>query len=222
MTPQTRTNYIFGYGSLIDRASRISTTPQAWAAYPVIVEGIARGWWSRGTPIGFSTCFLAAIGATGGRCNGVIYPVSPTELEQTDAREAIYERIRIDPAKIIFLDGRRSLPDDVAVWYYSLPSGTSLADNRPSAKYPIVQSYVDICLNGCFDLETLYPLAQEQGFARMFVAETRDWSRYWVNDRPHPRRPFATVPRALQIDALLNDVLPDVFPHIQIHPTNWT
>jgi hypothetical protein len=56
----------------------------------------------------------------------------------------------------------------------------------------------------------------------MFVQETRDWSAFWVNDRVHPRRAFATVPRAFQIDALLSELLPDLFEHIQIEPAKWS
>ncbi len=214
-------NFIFGYGSLIERASRTSTTPSAWAAYPVIVEGVARGWWGTGAQVGFSTCFLSAIIDPKGRCNGVVYPVTTAELEQTDRREWFYERTALDTHAITFLDGRRSPPEDAKIWVYALKEGSPTQDHRPSAKFPIVQSYVDVCLNGCFEMETLYPLAKEADYARMFVQETRDWGTYWINDRIYPRRSFNMTPRASQIDALLNELLPDLFAKIQLEPAQW-
>lgn len=48
-------NYIFGYGSLIEDASRRSTTPAARNAWPVRVLGITRGWWARGAATGLTT-----------------------------------------------------------------------------------------------------------------------------------------------------------------------
>lgn len=219
---RTRQHYIFGYGSLMDRASRTATTPQAWAAYPVIVQDIARGWWIYGTPIGAKGCFLSAMATPGARCNGVIYPVSDVELAQTDQREVTYDRVPIKPENITFLDGRRALPDGADVWFYSLPQGASVEHSRATAQYPIVQSYVDTCLNGCLELEMLYPLAQDQQFARMFITETRDWSRHWVNDRLYPRQPFIAVPRSLQIDTLLHELLPDLYSNIKSERGEWS
>jgi hypothetical protein len=219
--PDAGTNYLFGYGSLIDRASRMATTPRAFAAYPVIVADVARGWWSYGRPIGFSTCFLGAANLAGARCNGVIYSVSDSELEETDRREAIYKRAAINPEQLTFLDGRKTLAHDATVWFYALPDGLTTSAEKPSARYPIVQSYLDLCLNGCLEIEALYPLAEEAGFTRMFINETRDWSPFWVNDRSYPRRPFATISRAGLIDTLLNEALPELFAQIQIEPPTW-
>jgi hypothetical protein len=43
----TRPQYIFGYGSLIERESRIATWPSAELAWPVVIKGIARGWFDQ-------------------------------------------------------------------------------------------------------------------------------------------------------------------------------
>lgn len=218
---QTPMNYVFGYGSLIERASRTTTTPSAWAAYPVIVDGIARGWWGRGGPIGAATCFLSAMRESGSSCNGVIYPVSDLELEAIDRREGLYDRVKIEPERITFLDGRKALASEADVWFYAQPEHLPVTESLASPEYPIVQSYVDICLNGCLEIETLYPLAQDAQFARMFVMATRDWSRYWINDRAQPRRPSAALPRAFQIDTILRELLPEVFTRVQFEPGNW-
>ena len=209
--------YIFGYGSLIDRDSRTRTNPAAVAARPVIVEGIQRGWWVHGAPIGFSTCFLSAKEQADAICNGVLYPVTPAELEALDKRESIYTRTRIESDKIRLLDGMNSLEDGAKVWFYAQDSELQL----PDATFPIVQSYVDICLNGCLEIEALYPLAKEANFAELFIKSTADWSHYWVNDRLYPRRPFIYVPKAFQIDTLLYNLIPEQFNFIQLQPAHW-
>ena len=38
------TNYVFGYGSLLERASRTRTNPDAVGAWPAHVTGYQRGW----------------------------------------------------------------------------------------------------------------------------------------------------------------------------------
>ena len=211
-----RQHYIFGYGSLIDQGSRTWTTPQALIAYPASVHDIARGWWLYGTPIGVKACFLAAKVIPGARCNGVVYPVSETELAQTDQREVTYERMLIIPEQLTLMDGRTALPEDADVWFYSLHEGASVEPSRPTAQFPIAQSYVDICLNGCLEMESLYPLAQEQQFARLFIQETQDWSPHWVNDRSNLLDQAPTDRRRVQIDSLLNELLPDLYSNVKI------
>lgn len=45
--------YIFGYGSLLDTASRTRTTPTAVDAYPAVLSGYKRGWFTRRKAHGF-------------------------------------------------------------------------------------------------------------------------------------------------------------------------
>lgn len=214
-------HYVFGYGSLIERESRTRTTPHAEHAPPVIVRGVQRGWWSHGTDIGFSTCFLGAKILPSAECNGVIYRVSDEELAQLDERESMYDRVQVAPEHITLLDGRNQLDSDAVVWVYAARQTTQNTFQQPTPRFPIVQSYVDICLNGCLEVEAEYPQAKAIGYARKFVQTTQDWSRYWVNDRLYPRRPFIFVPRAFQIDRLLHEEVPQHFSQIQIEPARW-
>ncbi len=211
-------DYVFGYGSLIDRTSRTRTNPGAHFAAPVIVHNVARGWWIHGNPIGFSTCFLAVQVRQGTRCNGVVYPVTSTELAELDKREARYTRENIPAQDVVMLDGSESLPAAARLWIYTVPDDMRVV---PTPRYPIVQSYVDICLNGCLEVEAAYPQAKAANYASMFITETQDWNRYWENDRIHARRPLASTPRAFQIDRLLSEHLPDVFAQIQLQPARW-
>ena len=84
--------YIFGYGSLIEQASRLRSTPSALYVLPARARGYARGWWARTGAIGFSTTFVGAIPEKSSYMNGVIYAVNKEELDDTDKRESGYTR----------------------------------------------------------------------------------------------------------------------------------
>ncbi len=218
MTDNSSLDYVLGYGSLIEQHSRTRTNPRAQVAAPVIVENVARGWWIHGNKIGYSPCFLGVQPQAGARCNGVVYPVTGPELEALDRREARYTRLQISARDVTLLDGGAGLPPDSRLWVYTVPDALRVV---PTARFPIVQSYVDICLNGCLEIEATYPQAQAASFAKMFIEATQDWNRYWVNDRLYPRRPHVFVPRAHQIDTLLHTHLPDLFAQIPLEPTAW-
>jgi len=215
-------NFIFGYGSLIEDESRQRTTPSARDAWPATVSGIRRGWWARGAESGLTTTFLGAIADPGAECNGVIYKVSAEELAATDRRESAgYQRCAIDIDKITMLDGRKE-PLAGLVWaYINLLTKDELKDNQATPQFPIVQSYVDICIHGCLEVEGRYPTAGP--FTQKFIATTDEWNRYWVNDRPYPRRPFIFQPAAQQIDSALKAAprTADLFYEVEIEPASW-
>ncbi|MGA7317921.1 MAG: gamma-glutamylcyclotransferase family protein [Silvibacterium sp.] len=65
--------YVFGYGSLIERASRTRTNPDAFAAWPARVTGYRRGWFHQFANNVGSTCtYLGAVAKAGATINGVI------------------------------------------------------------------------------------------------------------------------------------------------------
>ena len=108
---------------------------------------------------------------------------------------------KIDPSTIKMLDGSASAPD-ADIWF----DGTA-NKQPPTERHPIVQSYVDVCLDGCLEIEGTYPLARRAQYAKEFIKTTSHWQTPWVNDRIYPWRPTVYVPRATEIDALLLDVL---------------
>src|SRR5271154_2796614 len=108
-------NYIFGYGSLIEQASRMRTTPAAMYVLPASVKGYIRGWWARTGAVGFSTTFVGAIPETSSSMNGVVYAVSKEELEATNKREQGYTPIDITNT-VQILSGRYKPTDKV--WIY--------------------------------------------------------------------------------------------------------
>ena len=132
------------------------------------------------------------------------YPVSEAEFADTQAREADYIPTQIDHSAVKMLDGSAAPPAG-EIWYFASKTTKTTAD----AAHPIVQSYVDICVDGCLEIEAIYPLAKEAKFAEQFIRTCTDWKTPWINDRIYPWRPFIYVPRASTIDALLRKVLGD-------------
>jgi hypothetical protein len=146
----------------------------------------------------------------------VIFQVSQQQIDEFDQRETGYKRERIDQKNISMLDGSKSAPEG-DIWFYA-----NKEKRYASPEYPIVQSYVDICLNGCLEIEATYPLAKEAEFAETFLKTSTNWSKYWVNDRIYPRRAFIYVPNASKIDQLIQKVLgQEIFSSIKIEPASW-
>ncbi len=194
-------NFIIGYGSLIETKSRQVTNPNANNAYPVMINGFERLW---GVNAGYyQGTFLTVIKKSGAFFNAVYYQVKEDEIINTDAREVGYCRTKINRSNLESL-GIANLPKG-DFWIYTInPNNLSSA----SAKYPIIQSYVDIFITGCFEVQKRY---QVSNFAEMCITTTNNWSEYWINDRVHPRRPFDYLPNAREIDNLLNKHFPDYF-----------
>ena len=83
--------------------------------------------------------------------------------------------------------------------------GAGLGLSPPSARFPILQSYVDVCISGC--------LEYSEDFAREFIETTFLWSPYWLNERELARRPWLRERSYVQIDSLLQRCIPDYFKH---------
>jgi hypothetical protein len=202
--------YIIGYGSLMQDESRKRTSPQAGPAHPVEVSGYRRGWFAKADAVGFSTTYLGAVPDPKSHLNAVIYRVDAGELSATDQREESYCRRSVPLSAIKTLERAPLQSWDGQAWIYA---NKPQSIGTPTARLPIVQSYVDIFVSGCLEQEQRFELP---GFAVECLTTTHDWSTFWVNDRLHPRRPFIFQPRARQIDALLAQQLPQYFSQIRI------
>jgi hypothetical protein len=185
---------------------------------PARVRGYARGWWARTGAVGFSPTFVGAIPEKSASLNGVVYAVSDEELAATNKREAGYTPTDITKDVEILTGG--PVPKG-KVWMYvnDFTKEKPLKDSLPTAQFPIVQSYVDICLTGCLQIEQGFPDAGN--FAVEFITSTQEWSKYWENDRAYPRRAPFVVPKAQDIDELLQKHLPKLFAAIQLAPGRW-
>ncbi len=201
--PPSIQKYVFGYGSLIQIASRTRTVPKAFAASPALVKGISRGWYYQADSPSWNPTYLGAVVDAHATTNGVIYPLSEEELAATDAREEDYKRTPFPRSAITILDGSPAPPPGEYYFYASKSKQTA------NAEHPIVQSYVDICMDGCLEIEAMYPLARDAHFVERFVKTCTDWKTPWINDRIFPYRPFIYMPRASKIDEILRKFLPD-------------
>lgn len=149
-------NYVFGYGSIINLKSANKTT-KAKNLKPKTIFGFSREW--NINIEGVNQTALGIIKKKGSKCNGVLVEVD--DLKEMDKREIGYNRVLVEDN----------------IWVY-IPKKT----NKATKDYPIVQSYVDVVLEGCFKISN--------DFAKEFIDTTNGW-KYLVNDRENPKYPRA-------------------------------
>lgn len=196
MTPIVQ-HYVFGYGSLICSKSRAISAPSlaSRAALPVRINNVVRTWNKRSPKSGATYLGVQQVQDHTASCVGVLVPMDATstqqsqeELEALDEREDGYDRHSV-PLKWInrvddlllpstdnvyrgtFLDTSATTPTtafskmtaaDISVWMY-VPQVSQPA----TMKFPIAQSYVDVCLRGCLSISE--PFLQE------FITSTVGW-----------------------------------------------
>ncbi|SAK54181.1 hypothetical protein AWB79_02107 [Caballeronia hypogeia] len=203
--PDQPTQFIFGYGSLIDTPSRNATAGKPVAAIPVRVSaafGYVRSWSDR-APSGFTALGLRRPleGERPMTINGVIYPVGD-DMSAFDQREKGYVRVEV-PRALIEAVSWQSLPAQGTVWVY-VPQAAGKAPGEglplPDARFPLLESYIDIVIEG--------GLEYGPEFAREIIETTRDWSPYWLNDRRLARRPWVFDKQYATVDELLATTAP--------------
>ena len=201
MLPDQPTEFIFGYGSLINSASRDSTAGKITPAIPVRVSaafGYIRAWNDRSLS-GFTALGLrkAGAGEVASTINGVIYAAGVDDIAKFDAREQGYARVEVPRQDIEAVSWQR-LPEAGRIWVYipvrpnSVP-GVGLP--AATAQYPMLESYIDVVVEG--------GLEYGEDFARELIETTSDWSDYWLNDRELARRPWVHDPESSKVDDLL-------------------
>jgi hypothetical protein len=204
--PDQPTQFIFGYGSLINTPSRNDTAGKPVAAIPVRVSaafGYVRSWSDRArtgfTALGLRRPFEGEAPMT---INGVIYPVVGNDMSAFDEREKGYVRVEV-PRALIEPVSWQPLPAQGTVWVY-VPKAEGKAPGEglpvPDARFPLVESYIDVVIEG--------GLEYGPEFAREIIETTRDWSPYWLNDRTLARRPWVFDKQFAKIDALLAQSAP--------------
>jgi hypothetical protein len=179
--------WIFGYGSLINRASLRHTL--ADAAVGEIVPGRIAGWrrsWSNRVAAARRTG-LSVRPEPGACVNGVAIELLRPEFEALDRREAGYLRQRIEAQTLV----------DGELWLYTKPDAA-----MATAEFPIAVSYLDVVLSGC--------LALGRDFAVEFLTGTPGLVAL-MNDREapvYPRRTPLAPAEVARIDTLLREHLP--------------
>ena len=207
--PSTKkSQYLIGYGSLINKASKDRTVPNTDPNLPILLSGYKRGWYEKGCKISSipSTVYLGIQKHSGEIINAVIFKMNnANDLLKYDSREHGYCRVPVKPSKIKLLINKKI--QESQFWVY-LPKQSHIS--QASKQCPLVQSYIDLFIGGCLSIEKKYQLP---GFAKQCITSTKQWSKHWVNDRIFPRRAFAKNPQASNIDNLLYQTVPNQFKH---------
>lgn len=189
------TDFIFGFGTTINNNSRNSTSVDIGYSIPVRISKYYgyRRYWNFHCP----TSKFTALGLEKTNkhnrttINGIIYPVN-SNITNFDNREDGYIRKNI-PIHMIETLGWINLPKHhYRVWTY-IPKEENL--HYPNKYNPVLQSYIDVCLEGCLQFG--------EKFAIEFLQTTFGWSAFWLNDREIPRRPWIYLDNYKIIDQLL-------------------
>jgi hypothetical protein len=179
-----KSQYIIGYGSLMESSSKHATEPNAGINLPVLLSGFQRSWNTHGV---YPTTYLGVERSGSATMVAAHYRdfLNDEGKLASDAREINYCRTEVDPATIKMLDGS-TVPASSQIWIYTTkPSRVAAPDSR----HPIVQSYVDIFITGCLQMQARVS-EMDFDFVEQCVLTTDGWSKHWVNDRIYPRRPF--------------------------------
>jgi hypothetical protein len=143
--PNGPTQFMFGYGSLINSQSRNSTATNPIPAIPVRVAagfGYVRAWVDRSAS-GFTALGLRKPGPdeNASTINGILYPVEGDDMMNFDQREAGYARVAV-PKDMIEAVSWQGLPEHAQMWVYvpigpngKVGEGLSVA----TADYPLLQ-----------------------------------------------------------------------------------
>jgi len=194
-------NFIFGYGSLINKKSRENTAQNKLNNIytPVKVKKIKREWNIKSKKYNMIT--LGIDFKNNNSCNGVIFNVSKNELKNFDKREKPYGYKRIELKKELIQPYKKdNLINKGKIWFYI--NNKNLLDKE----IPLVQSYIDVVLCGCLNIG--------EKFAQKFITTTNGWDKTWINDRKEPRYLRSmniSKKKSKKIDELLKKVIPKYF-----------
>ncbi len=162
-------NYLFGYGSLISEDSR-RRTGLTGESFIVRVSDYKRSW--NVLIPEEKTVGLGVEKKLGYSCNGVIFEIDKKELPKFDERETNnYERTNISIEQIEFLENKSIKEGEI--WVYVTKN-----KGEPNEKFSIQQSYIDVVLTGCLEVN--------KEFALEFMRTTYDW-KFIENDRANPK-----------------------------------
>ena len=175
-TGRDQRHFIFGYGSLINSASR-SVTGETGEAVAVKIDGFVRHWSRISMDFGMSS--VVVLPDAQGACNGVLVEVDAAEFASFDLRERGYQRVQVDISKLSFYDPELALTASIqesVIWLYQ---GCEV--HNPCVEHPVVFSYLDVILAGCLEFS--------EQFCQDFVQLTQGWEHAMLNDRHAPRYP---------------------------------
>jgi hypothetical protein len=136
--------------------------------------------------------------------NGVAFFANDSEVQSLIRRETGYAPTHFPLSRVRWWAAHPpALPESILVFCFA-------STRQPSRSYPIIQSYVDICLSGCLAVDASLQSGDFE-FSRQFLRATSGWSKHWVNDRRRPRVSYRHSPHTSKIDELISNELPTEF-----------
>ena len=157
--------FIIGYGSLLKRASLNRTLPQVKEIEPIYLKNYKRSWNANEniTPT-LATTYLGINKCDDSKMNAIIFELERDFLELLDKREFLYDRVEVALIDIEFTTSKFEISEEDKIWFY-------LTTNpyKPSSENPIIQSYVDTCIAGAFEIESEFGI---ENFANFFIEMT--------------------------------------------------
>ena len=207
--------YILGIGSLMSTESRERTLPYVESAIPVLVKGHKRlfsltagpkDWGQKENKNNVGWTSLGVIkGKPSDKFNAMLFKIAnPKHItEDLEQREKLYCRIKIPSKQIMPYKQKKIIAGEI--WAYSpMPEHTG----APSKMHPIKQSYADVFMAGCIEIEENFGI---EGFAET-CAKTTGWGLHWVKNRNNdPRTHKISDSVAAKIDKVLSSAIPKVF-----------
>ena len=202
--------YIIGYGSLLNINSVQRTLKNVTYIEPIYLTHYQRSWNAiDDQSVSLSPTYLGIEYKENATLNAVIFEIDISDLDMLDKREFLYHRVTVDKKNIKFLENNKiNITNDDKIYMYLTTN-----PKEPNKDYPIIQSYVDTCMIGCYQLEKQFNL---NTFLDDFLTTTHKWSSSWVNDRIFPRAPHIHNSYAYDIDRAINKILPNYFKSITI------
>ena len=189
MSRESNTQYIIGYGSLLNHDSRLRFSNLNIQPIRVRLHGWQRCWHARSYPE--QQTFVGVEQAAGASLNGALIPTQTLTPELIE-RERDYQFIEIAPDALELqpaLNGKDTTALANKTFWLCQPN----APEWPDADFPVYQSYVDTCLAGALES------GNTEG-AWQFIESTIGWEHNWVDDRLTPQ-----YPRAAKLDKALID-----------------
>lgn len=195
----TNKTFIFGYGSLLNFDSIKKTIfgidncnnmlPDSAVDFDdniqiVKIKNLKRGWYFH---CDFTTnktlepwTALCAYECENYTCNGTLFPVNKEQILLLDLRESGYIKKILNNENITIIKGS-GVPKDSIVYYYSLEP-TQI--KTPNPTYPITQTYVDLCIEGCIQIDNLLE-NKDYEFTKEFISTTHDWKnkKFFIPNR---------------------------------------
>jgi len=149
--------YIFGYGSLINPES-ILTTAKFYNFHIAKLKGFARSWYKGSSG---KTSVVGIEASSDSVINGSLFKILKSDLILFDNRERSYDRVRINE----FLELDIDLASSFDCFTYVIKKSEA-----PDSKAPLQLTYIDVIISGCLRIGV--------DFAREFIETTHSWDSF--------------------------------------------